>query len=192
MEQQQDQREAQHNWLLAKGLKGVVDKSVNDLRAQVNRSLQGFLGEVESLRAIGNMPERVLRLEEKLEELFKAFLDQDIAELTRVVRAESQARIGLSESLDAYRQAYLQTTTELRAELDGIVEKQTRGVATAEDRGRIVALERSLAEVRNVVSTRAASSRLDSRGPDALLTKDIQELSGRVVPKVQLDSTSLL
>lgn len=185
LEQQNEDRE---------GLQGRVEKTVADLRARVNQSLQGFMGEVESLRALGSLPGRVVRLEEKTEEIYCAFLDQDITGLTRLVRAETQARIGLSESLDAYRQAYLQTTNELRSELDGILEKQTRAGATAEDRGRIATLERSLSEVRNMVSTQTANSRIDIRGSDTLLTRDIQELSGRVSAEsaARLDLTSSL
>lgn len=185
LEQQNEDRE---------GLQGRVEKTVADLRARVNQSLQGFMGEVESLRALGSLPGRVVRLEEKTEEIYVAFLDQDITGLTRLVRAETQARIGLSESLDAYRQSYLQTTNELRVELAGILEKQTRVGATAEDRGRIATIERSLSEVRNVVSTQTANSRIDIRGSDALLTKDIQELSGRVSAEsaARLDLTSSL
>jgi len=185
LEQQNEDRE---------GLQGRVEKTVADLRARVNQSLQGFLGEVESLRALGSLPGRLGRLEEKTEEIYRTFLDQDITGLTRIVRAETQARIGLSESLDAYRQAHLQTTNELRAELDGIVEKQSRAGATAEDRGRIATIERSLSEVRNMLSTQAATSRMDNRGSDALLTKDIQELSGRVSAEsaARLDLTSSL
>lgn len=176
------------------GLEGKVEKAVGDLRAQVNTSLQGFQGEVQSLRALGDLPDRVVRLEDKNEELYRAFLDQDLGELTRVVRAESQARIGLSESLDSYRQAYLQTTTELRAQLDSIVQKQTLAGATSEDRSRIGVLERSLSEVRNMVSTQTMNSRIESRGADVFLTKDIQELSGRVSAEsaARLDLSSSL
>lgn len=161
-----------------------LDKSVTDLRSQVNQSLQAVLAEVESLRSLGSnygtLHERSSRLEDKTEELYRAFLDQDIGELTRVVRAESEARVGLSESLDAYRSAYLQTTTELRAELDALVEKSAQKGMPAENQGRIFTLERSMAEVRNLVSAKAASNRIESRGDQTSLSKDIVDVNGRV------------
>merc|ERR1719156_173749 len=55
-----------------------------------------------------------------------ALISKDIQDLHGRVSAESAARLDLSQSLDAYRNAYLQTTTELRAELDIALEKLNR------------------------------------------------------------------
>jgi len=51
---------------------------------------------------------------------------KDIHDLASRVNAESTARMELTQSLDAYRVAYLQTCTELRAELDAALEKLAR------------------------------------------------------------------
>merc|ERR1712146_129780 len=76
--------------------------------------------------------------------------------------------------------AYLQTTTELRAELDALNKRGFGGGISSEDRGKLLALERSVGEVRNLVNAKTSNSRGDSRGSDALITKDIQELHARV------------
>lgn len=174
LEQKNNELVIQHQ-----GLQTKCEKSVGDLRMQVNQSLQGFFGEVESLRSFGSLQDRLVKMEDRSEELRRTLLDLDVVELTRFVRAESQARIGISESLDAYRNAYLQTTTEIRAEVDGLAEKQARAGISTEDRSKILALERSIGEVRSLANARNANSRLENMG-DAFLSKDIQDLHARV------------
>jgi len=155
------------------GLQSRAEKTMSDLQVKVNLRLQGFLTEMEAVRNSGNVPERVVRLEGKTEELYQAFLDHDIAEVRRVVNAGSQQT----------DQRMSELRTQLRAELDAMSEKSEKlsrsigGGMSAEDRSKILTVERSVVELRNMVNAKNTSSRSTA---DALISKDIQDLHGRV------------
>merc|ERR1719444_599249 len=51
---------------------------------------------------------------------------KELEEITRQMRAENAARVDISQTLDAYRMAHLQTSTELRADLDVALEKLSK------------------------------------------------------------------
>jgi len=87
-----------------------------------------------------NLRERVLTTERSLAEVRaiasslksahigsrEPMLAKDIQDLSRQIGEESSARLQIGQSLDAYRSAYLNTTTELRAELDVALERLAR------------------------------------------------------------------
>jgi len=117
----------------------------SELRAEIERSLQ-------EIRRMSAMPaedkssrDRCTQLEKNSQEIRSLLsrrvtevttrldvfegsgvMAKEMEELTRQVRAENVARVDISQTLDAYRMAHLQTSTELRADVDVALEKLSR------------------------------------------------------------------
>jgi len=106
------------------------------------------------------------------------------AEFSRQLRAESEARNELAQSIDAYRMAHLQTTSQLRAELDGSLEKMGRppvqGTEIASLAAKTAQIERAIVDIRTSFSGKFDSERTLNGANESVLIKDIQELSRQV------------
>jgi hypothetical protein len=159
--------------LSQRALQRKLEVSVLDLcSSQVRQSLQGFASEIQA--GLGGLTDRIELTEGKLQDVCRSVMEFDIAGLKQSVNFEKQSRAGLSESLNAYRTAYMQTFKDFRSELDSIQEKQRRNLLEpSEVRNRLSAVELILAEVRTSGTTKSASSSWQ-------LQKDVQDLTRQV------------
>jgi len=97
---------------------GVEDRGARDRVSQLERT-------VADLR--NTLQRRFTEVGSRLDSaMADSMASKDIEELTRLVREEGAARIGLSTSLNAYREAHQETTNELRADINFAMEKLTR------------------------------------------------------------------
>lgn len=117
----------------------------SELRAEIEHTLQELRRATSSSAQDTSARERCGQLEKSSQEICtvmskrlseltmridvfetRGMVSKDVEELTRVVRNENAARVDMSQTLDAYRMAHLQTSTELRADLDVALEKLSR------------------------------------------------------------------
>jgi len=68
---------------------------------------------------------------------------KDVEELRRILQVERDARCDLSQALDAYRMSHLQTSTDLRGDLDRALEKFDRVESVLERANRSGALNQA-------------------------------------------------
>jgi len=109
----------------------------------------------ESAKKVLSMGDRLQQLEAKFDEVRVLLANNNVQELTRVVNAERAARIELTQALDTYRYAHLQTCTELRAGISS----QNERLNTVEEHDR--SMEKI--EFQLLEASRKAQDRNDSK-----------------------------
>lgn len=117
-------------------LREEIDTALQDLR-RMSSSSATKCGELEKVEGElrNTMTKRFSELIARLDNMENSsMMSKEIEELTRLVRAENTARVDISQTLDAYRMAHLQTSTELRADLDVALEKLSRMESTSQAR----------------------------------------------------------
>jgi len=168
-----------------------LEKAILELRRQVQQSLEvvrsEFSSEVSVLRQdrdsasrSGGLIERLTLVERRHEDLTRAFAEQDMQEIVRWVQTEKASRNDLSQALDSYRMAHLQTTAEFRAEVDAVIEKLSRLEAMASDergsREKAYQLERTLEDLRNSVTRWVSELSGRMEGTSASEVQDLKRL----------------